>query len=383
MTFGASLVRGRAALAKSPDGNPLSADPALLATATFAGPGEAMIASVEADFDSRQMRVYVAPASAGAITRATRPDALGGLRRALLDFSVDEPLRLHVKASVARDGKVEDSNLALTLGPESRSADGPLVSCLMVTRDRAAQASFAIEAYRRQTWPHRELVVLDTSLDDDLARLIATLDDPSIRHIHLPDCADRLGLLRNRSVAAARGMYVTQWDDDDLSHVARLEIQLAIVQATGTRANVLMREMLWMPSARRLAILRVRPHENTLLCERATMPSYDDIGQGEDTRVLMKIAAAAPVSYADLPELYLYVVHGTNTWDDQHMERIWRSATATFVDDRCDMALLELMRCYPLERYRAWLEENPPAPVGNPAPTPDSFASPVAPEVTG
>ena len=166
------------------------------------------------------------------------------------------------------------SALFLPIGPEQRSnGGGALVSCLMVTRNRLEQAKIAVRSFRRQTWPSRELVIVDTTEADDLPRWVTSLNNSRIRVKFMPGCTDSLGDMRNVSIEEATGNYVCQWDDDDLSHPARLEVQIAAMRATEAQASFLLREMMWMPQSQRLCIARKRPHENTVLCEKAVMPA--------------------------------------------------------------------------------------------------------------
>lgn len=51
----------------------------------------------------------------------------------------------------------------------------------MVTRGRAIPAQFAIDCFRRQTWPNRELVIVCGTPDSELPDFLATLGDPTIR----------------------------------------------------------------------------------------------------------------------------------------------------------------------------------------------------------
>ena len=113
--------------------------------------------------------------------------------------------------------------------PAAGSVSGPLVSCLMVSRgDRPAVAQ-AIACYRAQTYANRELVILCDQPGNLIEPLLAGLDDPTIRY-HFVDRAP-LGTLRNRAVAHARGELLCQWDDDDLCHPRRIDVQVAALQA--------------------------------------------------------------------------------------------------------------------------------------------------------
>jgi len=254
-------------------------------------------------------------------------------------------------SATTKSGEVVRKPFELTveLGSDPRRQTGPFVSCLMVTRHRFRQAQIAVRCFQRQTWRNRELVIIDTDESDALARWVESLENPSIRFIHLPGCMDSLGDMRNLSVREARGTHVCQWDDDDLSHPARLEAQMAAMKAANARVGMLLRELMWVPSANGLSIARERAHENTLLCEKAVIPAYPGIAKLEDTPVVRALTASFNTVYVDQPELYLYVAHGTNTWDRRHMGVIWESSSRRFVGKAYVNALSELSRCYPID----------------------------------
>src|SRR5690606_30534279 len=115
----------------------------------------------------------------------------------------------------------------------------PLVSCLMVTRDRPELARRAIACFLAQTWPHRELVIVDDG-DRSYDDLVASYDDPRIRYVRLPSSpSQRLGALRNASQDLARGEYRVQWDDDEWYHPERIERQMRPILDEGWHASLL------------------------------------------------------------------------------------------------------------------------------------------------
>ena len=229
--------------------------------------------------------------------------------------------------------------------------DKPLISCLMVTRDRDHLARFAITAFLRQTYPRRELVIVDDGPDDSLARYVDALARPDIRMLRLPDDRVPLGQLRNLAVDHALGSYVAQWDDDDLSDPQRLECQYHALRQTGSQACLLGRWMMWWPERQRLAISPARPWEGSLVCEKAAMPRYPTIRRGEDTPVVEHLLRTARVATIDLPRLYTYVVHGDNTFDPGHFDIHWQRATGRFVGSRYRAVLGELAKRVPIEAY--------------------------------
>ncbi|MCC7271024.1 MAG: glycosyltransferase [Alphaproteobacteria bacterium] len=227
----------------------------------------------------------------------------------------------------------------------------PLVSCLMVTRGRPALAALAIDCYRRQLWRRRELVIVDDDPDDTLARHVAGLRDPSIRHLRRPDQGRPLGALRNDAVAAARGDFVCQWDDDDLYDPVRIVMQMLVMAGTDARACFLRRWLQWTPASGRLAVSTRRVWEGSLLCEKAALPPYPELPRGEDTPAVMALCARVPVVHLDVPRLYVYVDHGGNTHAGAHHAHLHAEATASYEGERAAAVIAELSRRLPLKAY--------------------------------
>ncbi len=252
----------------------------------------------------------------------------------------------------------------------------PLMSCLMVTRGRAQQARLAIDCFLAQTYEARELIIVD---DDPHSQIAAQLDEigsSRIRHVHLPDQGQSLGALRNIALDHALGDYICQWDDDDLYDPVRLEVQWQSMQASGAQASLLARWLIWWPHRRRLAVSCYRDWEGSLLCERSLMPRYPDWRRGEDSDVVTRLMQSVRVARIDMPRLYVYICHGANTFEPDHLDAQWQQATASWQQAECERLERELDRRLPLLRYRQGL----PSPTASPAPaaappTPCSVAS--------
>jgi glycosyltransferase involved in cell wall biosynthesis len=99
----------------------------------------------------------------------------------------------------------------------------PLVSCLCVTEDRAAFLPWLLRGYDAQTYPHRELVVVDSSREVwDLG------GRPDIRVVSM-DHGSWIPDKRNRALEEARGEIVMWFDDDDWQHPERLARLVAVL----------------------------------------------------------------------------------------------------------------------------------------------------------
>lgn len=246
-------------------------------------------------------------------------------------FAGRDPAQLPVTL-LERGRAVLSGRVAAEWLPARLAAAGPLplISCLMVTKDRPALARQAVACYRRQTYPNRELVVVDDGVDGALQRWCRGLGDATIRFVRLPPEGRTLGDLRNVAVGNAAGEFVAQWDDDDLSDPRRLETQMAALLALDAGACMLERQQLWWPASRRMAISCRRLWEGSSLALRSSLGRYPEERQGEDTPVVERFVAAGRVVLLDAPWLYTYVHHGTNVWPAPHWEAHWESATERF-----------------------------------------------------
>lgn len=227
-------------------------------------------------------------------------------------------------------------------------APAPSVSCLMVTKDRPSFAERAIRCFLAQTYPNKELVVVDDGPSDALEQHIRGLGDERIRFHRLPPDGRTLGELRNIAVDRATGTYVCQWDDDDLYDPERLEAQMAAVLALDAEACFLARQRLWRPARRELAISHIRVWEGTMLCAKDALPRYPAQRRGEDTPVAAHIVGNCRVVSVDVPELCTYVCHENNTFEPAHFERIFDVAPKVWSGGDYDEQLLAMAARLPL-----------------------------------
>lgn len=113
--------------------------------------------------------------------------------------------------------------------------DEPLVSCLCVTEDRPAFMPWLLWSFERQTWPRKELVIVDSSAQ--FRPMPARAD---VRVLPAPH-GSRVPVKRNQALDAARGSVVAWFDDDDWQHPERLEASVAVLRGgapcTGPRGS--------------------------------------------------------------------------------------------------------------------------------------------------
>lgn len=120
-------------------------------------------------------------------------------------------------------------------------AEDRTVSAVMLTNwpHRAAWATEAVRSFQRQTWPERELIVVNEGVPlQSLA--------PGVRVVNTGPRRS-LGGQRTEGLRAARGAWLATWDDDDFSLPDRLATQLA--RAASARAVYVRSDRLWFADA--------------------------------------------------------------------------------------------------------------------------------------
>lgn len=202
------------------------------------------------------------------------------------------------------------------------SSEPPTVSCLMVTADRRDLCRRSIRCFQRQTYPNRELVVVDDG-DEDLAPVLADLPADQVRYVKLPKTPDNvLGHLRNVALENASGTFIAQWDDDDWYHAERLETQIEALQQ-GYDACSLHGALMHIDSSEYVCHPYVGYLDDgvpgSIVHRRDATIRYPEIRRAEDT---VYLNAWREKRYTILPDaashLFIRCFHGDNTWEKQH-----------------------------------------------------------------
>jgi glycosyltransferase involved in cell wall biosynthesis len=192
----------------------------------------------------------------------------------------------------------------------------PFVSCIMPTANRRAFVPHAIRHFQRQSYPRRELIIVDDG-SDPIADLVPA--DPAIRTLTL-DRRRSIGGKRNLACDLARGDIILHWDDDDWMASWRIAYQVEQLLAVGSDANGLARLYYydlergepWLyhyPKSRRTWVAGATLCYRRALWQRAPFPEID---VGEDTRFVWSgaLQAIEPLPNSDF---YVALIHGGNT----------------------------------------------------------------------
>lgn len=194
--------------------------------------------------------------------------------------------------------------------------DAPLVSCIMPTANRRRFVPLALDAFLRQDYPRRELIVIDDGAD---AIRDLMPEDDRVRYVRL-DRRASVGAKRNKACKLARGTLIAHWDDDDWSAPRRLRVQVEALQHTGRDVCGLDCLFFCDPDAGQAwqycypATQRPWVAGGTLLYRRTVWISrpFDDISDSEDTRFVWDLPRGL-IHVLDEPEIYVARVHGGNT----------------------------------------------------------------------
>jgi glycosyltransferase involved in cell wall biosynthesis len=229
-----------------------------------------------------------------------------------------------------------DDRAFLRAAARSEPAGLPLVSCLMPTRDRERFVPQAVDYFLRQSYPARELVVLDDGRTP-IGHLLPDL--PAVRY-HRIERPMVLGTKRNLAVELAQGSVLAHWDDDDWYAVDRLRHQVDRLRETGASVCGAATLPFYDPVRRRAwrytwpAGRRPWLAGTSLMFERELWQRhrFGDLPTGEDTRFVWGVPARSVTAVAE-PDV-VALVHDTNTVAKRGQGTHWSAIAAGEVEDQ-------------------------------------------------
>lgn len=188
------------------------------------------IARVRSDDEDARARLKAEGEHAVARLRAEHENAIAGVQAQAEDALARANYALAVARDVSLPARVGPFAAWLELYPPS---DGPCISIVLPTRDRAALLSRAVESVLAQRYAHWELVVVDDGTSEDAKTVLSSFSDRRIAVVEGPRRG--LGAARNEGLDHATGDVVCYLDDDNVMHPAWLQ---AIVHVFANRDDV-------------------------------------------------------------------------------------------------------------------------------------------------
>ncbi|MCA9174072.1 MAG: glycosyltransferase family 2 protein, partial [Planctomycetales bacterium] len=241
----------------------------------------------------------------------------------------------------------------------------PLASCVMVTGgDRKPFVEQSIRLFQRQTYAHRELVIVS---DQPLCAWNAGSEaQASVRHVAVPEGLS-IGAKRNLGCHFARGELLVMWDDDDWCAADRLATQLAPLLGGSSALSAIGNSPVFELAAWRFwrmdetlfqRMFLANVFSGTLAFAKQLWKHgrrFPDTSLGEDAGFL----AAALQSGATLAPIsgegrFAYVRHGGNTWSfrcGEHQDAsLWHASSPTLPEEDCGFYQAMRDRAHELER---------------------------------
>lgn len=242
---------------------------------------------------------------------------------------------------------------------KNETGDLPPVTAIMITgksKDRQMFARASVESFKAQTYPHKELVIVNDSCgtDHEYRVLYPHEEGSNMREVFIEPYGS-LGALRNLAMDAARTEWLIQWDDDDFYHPERINYQM---KNRYSKFVVLLLYQIRYSFASNCGFeLRYdRPDEGipgTMLFHK-TNKRFQEVGKHEDSRFLNDafgrdrvILANGAGAYPFGPNLYLRFFHGHNTWDERHiMRQMFGKQDEWQMPNRCQQYLRHVLTTY-------------------------------------
>jgi glycosyltransferase involved in cell wall biosynthesis len=203
----------------------------------------------------------------------------------------------------------------------------PLISCVCITKNDQALLARAVACFQAQSYPNKELIIVYESNNTHTGAYIRQLSAPDvITHEVDISLGLTLGDLRNMSIGLSRGEYFCQWDDDDWYHQDRLACQMDLLLKSGKPAAMLVFWTVYDAKSNCTYRSALRPWEGSILCKKSIIKGalkYSSWKKGEDNYLMKKLMKRKLIYPVVMPNLYIYVYHGNNTFDHKHFSKIF------------------------------------------------------------
>ncbi len=207
-----------------------------------------------------------------------------------------------------------------------------MISVIMLTYNREALVSRAIESILRQTYADFEFLIVDNGSTDRSGRIADEYARKDSRVQVMHRARGNIGSGRNTGLNAAQGDYIAFIDDDDWAEPDFLEFLLNLLEGTGAdvaicgAADKAFDEKRVMTAEEALIELMWRKKYNmafpTKLFRRELMEHlrFPEEGVYDDIALMYRLLAEAEtVAYHGLPKYTFYRHEGNNSnWTTNH-----------------------------------------------------------------
>lgn len=193
----------------------------------------------------------------------------------------------------------------------------PKISCIMATKDRRAFVQKSIEYFENQTWPNKELLVIDDGQDG-----VCDLVNGSRAEVqYIRTGPSTIGAKRNLGCRKASGEFFAVWDDDEWQSPNRLALQYYELLAHPDKQlcgiyrpifGVLQTKKMYLWNGRRPS--KAWCSGSTIMFKRALFNKvqYPSKSVGEDTQFITDVPQEW-IHQMEFSGFNVSFVHGANT----------------------------------------------------------------------
>jgi len=212
-----------------------------------------------------------------------------------------------------------EKNLAFALAKLPQAPvvkqEQPLVSAIMLTKNRARYVPQAINCFLQQTYTNSELIILDDG-NEPVEHLVPK--DPRISYRHVGPVRT-IGTKRNMACTIAKGDIIVSWDDDDWSHPLRIESQVKRLQACGRQMTGYNRILYWdeiNAKAYKFIDPKIYACGASQCFWKTWWEKHPYLGKqtGEDQKMAWTAAKLNQLDCEDGRQMLVARVHAGNTW---------------------------------------------------------------------
>lgn len=244
-----------------------------------------------------------------------------------------------------------------------RRSNVPLVSCLMVTDGPVEMVKRSIHCFQHQTYPQKELIIIDVSGHDTLARWVEQLGDERIVCIRPSSGAQSHMELWATAAAQSNGTYIARWEAEDLSEPRRLAIQMATIHVLKAEACFLERQQFWCPEKHQIIFSARRIRKHSMVCRKENLFSVSIKGQNDDAGLLDHMVKSSRIALIDFPQLYTTLFHIDSAGSMDAWDAYWPERTDLYDHEIYEVLVQHIQNGLRLD-LSPWIGQQPTAAAG-------------------